>query len=342
MSQQVEAEVVAASCVLVVDDDASIRELVAEILTAEGYRVLIAKSAREAIAAVERENVEVVLTDIHMPGSVSGLELINCLHELRPTLPIIPVTGSAEQGDVREALDRGAAGFINKPFKASELCQKVATALGRVQLAEVELQDRLLAPTVATVLANAIEVRYSGLSGHTERLAGLALEVGALICLTRADLEVLELSAVLHDVGKIGIPDSILLKPGPITAEERIVIQEHPVIGARMLEPLPLPPLVSKIVRHHHERWDGNGYPDSLAGAETPLLARIVAVADSIEAMSGQRSYRAPLGRNKIVAELQVGRATQWDPGLVDIALDLIRSDQLRFGPSGMSLKATG
>ncbi len=150
---------------------------------------------------VERENVGVVLTDINMPGSISGLELIEALHVRRPSLPIIPVTGSADEAHLQEALDRGAAGFITKPFKAAELQQKVRTALSRLLLAEVELRERLLAPTVASVLANAIEVRDNSMEGHTERLAALALEIGRRSRLSAEELEALELGAVLHDVG---------------------------------------------------------------------------------------------------------------------------------------------
>jgi cyclic di-GMP phosphodiesterase len=325
-------------CVLVVDDEPGVLQLIAGILSKAGHRVLTASSAEEAVRLVETEDVAVVLTDINMPGSISGLELIDALHARRPSLPIIPVTGSADEANLQEALDRGAAGFITKPFKAAELRQKVGTAINRLLMAEVELRERLLAPTVASVLANAIEVRDTSMEGHTERLACLALEIGRRRGLSEPDLEALELGAVLHDVGKIGISDTILMKPGPLTADERAVMEAHPVIGDRMLVPLALLEPVRPIVRHHHERWDGSGYPDGLVGEEIPLLARIVAVADSIEAMSGQRPYRFPLTKDGVVRELELGRGRQWDPALVDIALDLMEGGRLRFGPHGMSL----
>jgi putative two-component system response regulator len=323
---------------LVVDDEPAVRQLIAGILTKAGHRVIAASSAEEAVRLVESENVAVVLTDINMPGSISGLELIGLLHAQRPSLPIIPVTGASDETNLQEALDQGAAGFIAKPFKAAELRQKVGTAINRLLLAEVELRERLLAPTVASVLANAIEVRDAGMEGHTERLAGLALEIGRRRGLSGADLEALELGAVLHDIGKIGISDRILMKPSSLTVDEREVMQAHPEIGDRMLASLALLEPVRPIVRHHHERWDGSGYPDGLVGDEIPLLARIVAVADSIEAMSGRRPYRVPFGGEGVKRELELGRGRQWDPGLVDIALELIARGQLRFGPSGMSL----
>ena len=162
---------VPSECVLVVDDERPVRELIAGILTRAGHRVVSASSAQEALRLVELEDISVVLTDINMPGSISGLELIEALHGFRPGLPIIPVTGSDEEANLREALDRGAAGFITKPFKAAELREKVARAISRVMRSEVELRERLFAPTVASVLANAIEVRDQGMEGHTERLA---------------------------------------------------------------------------------------------------------------------------------------------------------------------------
>jgi putative two-component system response regulator len=325
-------------CVLVVDDEPAVRQLIAGILAKAGHRVLTANSGQEAIRVLESEDVALVLSDINMPGSISGLELIDALRARRPSLPIVLVTGSVDEASLQEALDRGAAGFITKPFKAAELSRKVDTAINRRLLTEVELRERLLAPTVASVLANAIEVRDSSMEGHTERLAALALEMGRRMQLSEQELEALELGAVLHDVGKIGISDSILMKPGPLTAEERAEVERHPEIGDRMLAPLALLDSVRPIVKHHHERWDGGGYPDGLAGEEIPLLARIVSVADSIEAMSSLRPYRAPLTEHDVVRELEQGRGRQWDPGLVDVALELIADGQLRFGASGMSV----
>ena len=323
---------------LVVDDERPIRDLIARMLSGAGYRIVGVPSAEDAVATIEHEAVDVVLSDIHMPGSVSGLELLEALHSRRPSLPILLVTGSGNEANLREALDLGAAGFISKPFTATELRAKVSTALERVLLTEVELRERVLAPTVASVLANAIEVRDGSMQGHTERLASLALEIGRSLGLSRADLEALELGAVLHDVGKIGIPDSILLKPGALTAEERTAICAHVEIGDRMLVPLESLERVRLVVRHHHERWDGTGFPDGLAGTEIPLLARIVAVADSVEAMSGQRPYRTPLGVEDILRELEEGRGRQWDPGLADAVRELIEQGRLAFGPGGLSL----
>lgn len=324
--------------ILVVDDENAVSALMANVLRRAGHRVVTASSASDAIRIVDQHRITVVITDINMPGGISGLELIDALHATHPTLPIIPITGATDESSLRDALDRGAAGFITKPFTSAELREKIDIALSRVHRAEVELRERLLAPTMASVLANAIEVRDSGMEGHTERLGALALELGRRSGLPNGDLEALELGAVLHDVGKIGIPDGVLLKPSALSAEERAIIETHVVIGDQMLAPLDLLEQVRPIVLHHHERWDGGGYPDRLAGEAIPLLARIVAVADSIEAMSGPRAYRPPLGREEVIEQLEHGRGHQWDPAVVDLALALIGREQLQFGRNGIQL----
>jgi putative two-component system response regulator len=323
---------------LVVDDEQVVRDLVALMLDGCGYETVAAASAEDAIEQVEHAEFAVVVADINMPGSISGLELIGELHGRRPSLPIVLMTGSTDEADLRAALDLGAAGFITKPFTVDELRAKVDKARARAQKAEGEMRERLLAPTVATVLANAIEVRDASMEGHTERLEALAVELGRRKHLSTGELAALSQGAVLHDIGKIGIPDEILMKPGQLTLEERTTMQAHPVIGDAMLARIAVLDSVRPVVRHHHERWDGDGYPDRLAGPEIPLTARIVSLADSIEAMSATRAYRTPLGTTDVVVELANGRGRQWDPELVDLALHLIAAGRLRFGDTGMTL----
>jgi putative nucleotidyltransferase with HDIG domain len=192
-----------------------------------------------------------------------------------------------------------------------------------------------LTPTVAGALANAIEARDLGMTGHCERLSALAMLLARRYGLGRREVETVRLGAILHDIGKIAIPDRVLLKPGPLAAEDLAVIQTHPLIGDRLLQPLELLESARPIVRHHHERWDGSGYPDGLAGTEIPLAARLVAVADGIEAMSSARPYREPCSRGEVERELASGRGIQWDPELVDLVLELIEAGAVSFGPDG-------
>jgi HD-GYP domain-containing protein (c-di-GMP phosphodiesterase class II) len=162
----------------------------------------------------------------------------------------------------------------------------------------------------------------------------LAAEVG----LGEEEIETIRLGALLHDVGKIGIPDSVLLKPSALTDEERLLMRAHTEIGDHLLEPLELLAAVRPIVRHHHERWDGLGYPDRLSGSAIPLGARIMSVADAVDAMSASRVYRAALPQVEIVRELERGRGTQWDPAILDHALRLIECGAISFTPDGLEI----
>jgi cyclic di-GMP phosphodiesterase len=327
--------------VLVVDDEQVIRELIAEILVDAGYDVVAAADAGEALELLEDERIEIVVSDIVMPG-MTGLELLEEVRTRRPSLPVVLVTGAGTHAMLTDALAGGAAGLVMKPFSHAELARAVATALERAGRAERDVRERLLTPALAGALANAIESRDSTMQGHCERISQLATRIAQDLDLSAADVDAIRLGALLHDVGKIGIPERVLTKHGPLSREERSMMETHPLIGDRLLEPLDVLAPVRPIVRHHHERWDGTGYPDRLAGDEIPRAARIVAVADSVEAMSGNRPYRTPFATEEIVRELEQGRGTQWEPQVVDVVLELIRSGELRFGPNGLGVTAPG
>jgi putative two-component system response regulator len=321
--------------VLVIDDEAVVRDLMVEILERAGYDVVGAETAGRALELVD--GVSVVVSDILMPG-LTGIELLDEVRRRRPSMPVVLVTGAGTYENLSDAVARGADGFVMKPFSHADLQRAVAAAIERARRAEQDLRERLLAPTLAAALGNAIEARDSGMEGHCERLSALAIRLGEGAGLSREELEQIRLGAVLHDIGKIGIPDSVLLKAGPLAADEFALMRTHTVIGDRLLAPLELLAGVRPIVRHHHERWDGGGYPDGLAGAAIPLPARIVALADSIEAMSARRVYRGALGRRAILDELAAGRGSQWDPHLVDLALELVASGELKFDENGLEL----
>ena len=323
--------------ILVIDDERIVRMLVAEILEDAGHAVVAAASAEEAITLLQTEEFDLVVSDVVMPG-LSGIELLESIRELRASLPVVLVTGAGTYETLSQALTRGAAGLVTKPFSHEELTDAVAHALERADRSREELRERLLAPTLASALANAIEARDSYLHGHCERLAALAVRLAELLELSSHDIDEIRLGAILHDIGKIGIPDRVLLKPGPLDAEERAIVETHPVIGDKLLEPLDLLQGARPVVRHHHERWDGNGYPDRLVGEGIPLGARIVAVADSIEVMTSRQLYRSPLSPEDVVDELRRQRGAQWDPRIVDLALGLIDSGELELRREGIRL----
>jgi putative two-component system response regulator len=326
------------SRVLVIDDERIIRNLMVEILQMAGHEVVNADTAEDAVAMLEeRDDFDLVVSDVVMPG-LSGLELLEAVRSRRASLPVVLVTGAGTYDTLSEALTRGAAGLVTKPFSHHELQDAVAHALERASRSRDELRERLLTPTLASALANAIEARDSYLHGHCERLASLAVRVAEELHLPAEEIEAIRLGAVLHDIGKIGIPDRVLLKAGPLDAEERAIVEEHPVIGDRLLEPLDLLAAARPIVRHHHERWDGKGYPDRLAAEDIPLAARIVAVADSVEVMSSRQLYRQPRTPDETIAELRDGAGRQWDARIVDLVLGLIARGELELSPQGMRL----
>jgi cyclic di-GMP phosphodiesterase len=326
------------SRILVIDDENVVRNLMLEILESDEHVVIGAETAECAIALLETDaEFDLVISDVVMPG-LSGLELLETVRARRASLPVVLVTGAGTYHTLSQALMRGAAGLITKPFTHAELKDAAAHAIERASRFRDELRERLLAPTLASALANAIEARDSYLHGHCERLSSLAVRLAEELALANDEIEAIRLGAILHDVGKIGIPDRVLLKPGPLDAEERRIVEQHPVIGDRLLEPLDLLAAARPIVRHHHERWDGTGYPDRLAADEIPLGARIVAVSDSVEVMTSRQLYRQPLTPGQVVAELRGHRGTQWDPHVVHLTLELIDSGELELSTDGMRL----
>jgi putative two-component system response regulator len=323
--------------ILVIDDDAIVRDVISEMLAVGGYEVVIATTAAEALDLFMDDDIALVVTDIVMPD-LSGLELLEVMRLHRPSLPVVLVTGANTRDNLSEALTRGADGLVAKPFTQAELQEAVERALDRAGRSERDLRERLLTPTITSALANAIEAREEGMRGHCERLTVLAMRLGLGVGLGEDEIETIRLGALLHDIGKIGIPDRVLLKPSGLTPEETELMRTHTIIGDNLLEPIDLLATVRPIVRSHHERWDGCGYPDGLAGEAIPLGARIMAVADAVEAMSAKRVYREPLSEPQIVIELERGRGTQWDPTLVDLVLKLIETDAVSFSAEGLCI----
>jgi len=321
--------------ILVIDDDPIVRSTVVEMLARSGFSPIEASAYEDALRLLDDPEVRLVVSDIVMPGG-SGFEVTEAVRQRRPSVPVLLITGAGTDKNLSEALARGAAGLIPKPFTMAELTTAVAAVLDRQAKSEADVRNRFVPGVLADVLASVLEARDGSVHGHCDRLTELATKLGERMGLGRRDLDTLSLGALLHDIGKIGIPDSILLKPGPLDPQEWGLMRSHTEIGDRLLAPFPELEDVRKVVRHHHEQWTGEGYPDGLAGTDIPLAARIVAVADAIEAMSVRRPYRDPLTPSVIVAELENGRGKQWDPMVVDCALELIFMGSLlleRGGP---------
>jgi response regulator RpfG family c-di-GMP phosphodiesterase len=324
---------------LVVDDDRLLCELVRTTFELEGFEVDAAYDVIEAERALSESRPDAILLDIGLPG-IDGIFYLERLRETPQTskIPIVAISGSDEAG--RAARAAGAEAFLRKPFSPLELLALVTPLIRQVGFVEdandglvdtanlnrlIEIgrrQHQLLneayAQTVA-VLASALESRDFGTSRHSRRVTSYATRLTLEVAPLLLDDPSLEWGFLLHDVGKIGIPDGILLKPGRLTPFERRRMQEHAELGERLLAHVPLLNQEgARVIRSHHERWDGNGYPDRLSEESIPLGARIFAVVDSLDAMTDERPYRTPVGWEAAVEEILHCRGNQFDPDVVD------------------------
>lgn len=301
---------------LIVDDSESQAELLRRMLTKEGYECVIEGRGDTAFDVALSVRPDVILLDVELPG-LDGLSVCRRLKATLETrlIPVLIVTGGGDQTRHLRALEAGADDFLEKPVSMSELRARVRSAV-RLKKYIDELDN---AAASLVMLGATIEARDRYTQGHCERLAQYGLGIGRRIGLGTEDLWAIERGGFLHDLGKIAIPDAILFKPGPLTPEEFAVIQTHPAVGERICQPLRTLDRVRPIIRHHHERLDGAGYPDGLRGAAVPLLAQIIAVADVYDALTTDRPYRQALAADVALEIIRTHvRAGQMDGTLVD------------------------
>ena len=328
--------------VVVAEDDTATRALLRVCLERADYEVREFDNGLDALDEIICHPPDVALLDIGMPA-MDGLQVTRTLRNNPATalLPVILVTARGRLEDKVAGLDAGASDFITKPFEPAELLARVRANL-RLSAALRRLEST---QDVLVALAGAVDAKDPMTEHHCGRVADLALMLARLAGLEQEEVEAVGYGAVLHDVGKIGINEQVLRKPGPLTDDERAEMQRHPLIGAEILRPLRLGEVVGPIVRAHHEHWDGSGYPDRLRGDEIPLGARIVAIVDAHDAMTHDRPYRARLADDEARAELIECRGTQFDPELVDLylaQLDRREDTTLRVDPFTRGLRPGG
>jgi putative two-component system response regulator len=307
--------------VLVVDDVPANRELLQGHLDDLGYNVREARDGVEALEAVDALEPDLILLDIDMPR-LDGIAVCERLkaHPTRRLIPIVILTASNDRNTRLRGIAAGADDYLSKPFDPKELLIRT-----KVLLRQRALNQRLDATEgVLFALARAVEARDRHTIHHAERVGRYAEAMGAAQGFTHEDGELLYHGGVLHDLGKIAIPDAILLKPGPLTPAEFATMRQHSVEGERICLSLRSVSHYLPIIRHHHERVDGTGYPDHLEGNDIPIGARITAIADGWDAMVSDRPYRAGLDEEEAVTRLRQGAGTQWDAGLVRVFLDLL------------------
>jgi putative two-component system response regulator len=275
--------------ILVVDDQEPNRELLDELLTAQGFKVITVPDGASAFLELTRTQVDLVLMDVMMPN-LSGFEICDKIKSNPETclIPVVLITALSEKEDRIEGIKAGADDFLTRPVDRTELLARVRSLL-RLKQRTDELER---AEAVLFTLARSIEGKDPYTHGHCERLSEGSARLGAHLGLAEEEITALRRAGVVHDIGKVAVPDAILLKPGKLTEDEWKLMREHSVVGERICAPLKSFRLVLPIIRHHHEKLDGSGYPDGLRGDAIPMTARILQIVDVYDALTTARPYK--------------------------------------------------
>lgn len=316
--------------ILLVDDDKTILTLLYRHTRRLGFGVDQAENGKEAVELLKKHSYALVISDIIMPV-MDGMKLLRHIkqHYLETDVLIISAYGS--QYSFSDLIASGASDFIGKPFEMDELQAKIQRIFRErsllIELSRSKEKEKLFFLRLVESLAMSLNEKDHYTHGHARRVTNLSLQLAEQLNDQTMDLELLRLSGMLHDIGKIGVPDSILLKVEDLTSEEMAIIKKHPDQGARILRPMGFDERmhdIVQIIRHHHERFDGKGYPDGLAEETIPLYSRIIAVADSYDAMTSDRPYRKSMNLSDALAQLEENSGKQFDPVLVEKFVELM------------------
>jgi len=301
--------------ILVADDLEAYRCLLSDLLEDKGYKVICAGDGDEALKIIRAEAIDLAMLDVMMPRR-TGFAVCRTVKSDPSTclIPVVLVTGLDNTDDRIQGIECGADDFLSKPVNKEELLARVRSLMKLKQFTD-ELEN---AETVLSSLALSIEAKDPYTEGHCERLSKYSVVLAKHLGLPEEQQEALRRGGIVHDIGKVAVPEPILLKPGPLTAEERKIMQQHPVVGDRICAPLKSFRLVTPIIRHHHEKFDGSGYPDGLKGEEIPLTARILQAVDIYDALTTDRPYRKALTPQQAFEQMreEVNRGW-WDGQLV-------------------------
>ena len=332
--------------VLIVDDEEMIRDLLSSALAQEGYVCHQASNVDEAFVLLGEQPVDLVISDIMMPGR-SGVELLRDLKKVDPDIAVLMITGLSDMNSAMECVHLGADDYITKPFGINRVVLTVKNLIERRCLAiekknyQVSLEFKVLEQTTQirkamneissaydntlTALVKALDAREKEVGSHSERVMNYATFLGGKLGMTGKDLQDLGKGALLHDIGKIGISDNILLKPGKLDDAEWIEMRKHPQVGYAILSEIEFLKAPAEIILTHHERFDSTGYPKQLKGEQIPIGSRIFAVVDTLDAMTSDRPYRRALPFAMVAPEITKYQGTQFDPAIADLFLSIPR-----------------
>jgi putative two-component system response regulator len=343
-SQLAQPVVAGSATCLIVDDEPGVRKFLTRMLQAQGFQCFEAASGREALRLLDRIDAPpLIVTDMRMP-EMDGITFLEVVRDQYPDTSVIMLTGMNDTSTAVDCLHRGAADFLLKPISMSEFQARVTRALEKRALVlqnrfyqeHLERQVHEQATRIqelflqgVQMLARALEAKDAYTRGHSIRVSQYAVAMASRMGFAGVSLDGIRLGGELHDIGKIGTREAVLHKPGTLTAEEFRQITEHPLLGERMLSPLAQEsPDVLRIVRSHHERLDGRGFPDGLRGEKIPIEARIVAVADAFDAMTTRRPYRESRSPADALAELRRVAGSQLDPEAVEAFVEAYPSER--------------
>ncbi len=317
--------------ILVIDDEKLIRDIVIAYLSEFNMNIVEAESVSDAQASLKNNDVELIISDIAMPGEETGIDLLTWCRKEHIFSPFILISGYLTAEDVRYALSLGVQHVIHKPFKKKQLVDAVFSSFAvsdsynnllNNYIEEIELNQQLFMAAIDGFAA-AIGARDGYTLQHSEQVSDFAVLLSKKIGLDDKNVQTARIAGKLHDIGKIGVPESILLKSNDLTSAEYNVMKGHPEKAAEILGALPSLSAVIDGAKHHHERYDGFGYPDGLKGEEIPLMGRILAICDAFSAMITERPYRPAMQPELAREEIRVNSATQFDPQLVKVFLSI-------------------
>jgi putative nucleotidyltransferase with HDIG domain len=339
--------------VLVVDDEPIIRDSLTDYLSSNGYRVKKAASGEEALHLISSEAYALVISDIRMPG-LSGLDLLKHISSYCSNVEVIMITAVAELNTAVQSMKSGACDYITKPFDLGQVLESVQKALHMrsQKITDRRIADELLATvrhrtsalnsalqdleyhrdTTLEALVKALDAREHETGCHSKRVQAYSIRLAEEVGLGGSRLTALARGALLHDIGKIGVPDSILLKPSKLNQEEWAQIKRHPIIGYEIVKGVSFLDGAAALIISHHERYDGQGYPYGLAGKDVPLEARLFAIIDTYDAMTSDRPYRRALTPEIARNEIRRCAGTQLDPELAAVFLSIPKSELHRIG----------
>ena len=324
--------------ILLVDDN-NVSLSLAKNMLGDKYEIYAVISGEQALKFLEKKDVDLILLDINMPD-MSGFETLKLIREMPEhiNIPIIFLTSDADPETERKCFEMGAFDYIVKPFQKITLCSRVARTLDLVSLRK-DLEGRLLEKTkqIARIslksmmmIANTVDKKDPLAAEHSNNVAWFSVEIAKKLGWSTDDLYNLQNLALIHDIGNIGVPENIIRKKGQLTPEEYDTVKKHTTLGRNILADMTVIRKAAEVAETHHERYDGKGYPNGLSGRSIPIEARIIAIADAFDSMTTDRAFRKKLSREEVLNEFAKGRGTQFDPELVDIALDLLSNDNFK------------